>query len=478
VIVDARGRSGALKRSALLGAATLVATLLTGVTASAASADPAARQPTAPPLTAVAVDAPTLAPAAVARRQKVTASGSLPASVRRPVTLQRKSGRRWLTIAVGKTTPSGHYRLRFRAPTKLGDHALRVSARSGAFKTGSGREHYPALHSRSAHLRVYAHAPGSRAAERAALLDLYQHTASRHHFWAHQRRWGSHADICTWAGVTCTAGHVTGLNLKGDSGEGIDGRGIGWLTGRVPFSIGSLTHLRSLTLPGATFTGKIPASMQDLVRLRTLVLGGRLIGAIPAWIGNLTDLRELHLSGDFTGPIPASIGDLANLETLDLRGTGRTDMSGGIPAELGKLTHLSYLDLDLDGLTGTIPASITDLTQLTYVDLNFNQLSGALPASLGDLVHLRQLNLAGNRLSGAIPGSIGSLTGLDVLDLSSNQLSGPIPVSLDELDPSFLNMSNNRGCLTADDPTLLGWLSAHSYVPHNGCIVTLGESQS
>ena len=78
-------------------------------------------------------------------------------------------------------------------------------------------------------------------------------------------------------------------------------------TGRIPDSIGNLTHLQSLDLSSQNFVGGIPVSLGRLTALSKLDLSynPHLHGSIPGSLVNMTALRNLVLDGDgLVGLIP------------------------------------------------------------------------------------------------------------------------------------------------------------------------------
>jgi len=217
---------------------------------------------------------------------------------------------------------------------------------------------------------------------------------------------------CTsWYGISCSADHVTGINLFSNH-----------LTGSIPATLGSLNSLILLALDDNQLTGSIPTELGSLSNLQTLKLSvNNLAGSIPSELGNLSSLTTLHIWGNqLTGSIPSTLGDLANLRILNLHSN---KLTGEIPASL--------VHRDQQGQ----PAS-----QLLELYLNENLLSGAIPPELGDLSQLQYLGLSSNRLQGTIPTELGQLTGLVSLGICNNYLSATDPdlrLFLDEKAPGW-----------------------------------------
>ena len=81
------------------------------------------------------------------------------------------------------------------------------------------------------------------------------------------------------------------------------------ISGRIPYSMGSLVALQSLHLQNNRISGDIPSSLKKCSNLRLIDIGENpLSGAIPPWIGEMTSLTILRLrSNGFKGHIPLQI---------------------------------------------------------------------------------------------------------------------------------------------------------------------------
>lgn len=88
--------------------------------------------------------------------------------------------------------------------------------------------------------------------ECAALVDFYYSTAG-YVLWEHDDNWLISADVCTWYGVTCTGGHVTGLALQNN--------GLG---GEIPASFSDLGYLTMIDLSYNELKGSVPAGFKSL----------------------------------------------------------------------------------------------------------------------------------------------------------------------------------------------------------------------
>ena len=281
--------------------------------------------------------------------------------------------------------------------------------------------------------------------EYEALVALYNSTDGAN--WSNNSGWLETNTPCNWYGVTCSAGHVTGLSL-----------GLNQLSGSIPPELGNLTNLQSLFLNQNQLSGSIPPELGNLVNLQDLRLynNNQLSGSIPPQLGNLTNLQSLRLSGNqLSGSIPLELSNLVNLQDLGLAGN---QLSGSIPPELGNLVYLQDLGLSNNQLTGSIPPELGNLTNLQGLWLHNNQLTGSIPTELGNLINLRDLGLISNQLSGSIPPELGNLTNLRDLGLGYNQLSGGIPPELGNLvSLRWLNLNSNE--LSGSIPPQLGDLA-------------------
>lgn len=280
--------------------------------------------------------------------------------------------------------------------------------------------------------------------------------------------WNATTHFCQWAGVNCTAGRVTSLNVTASR-----------LTGTLSPAIGNLTRLTTLDLTRNGISGGVPASLGRLRRLSYLSLcDNAFSGEIPDALRNCTGLAAAYLNGNqFTGGVPDWLGGAwRNLVYFRL---GSNQLSGRIPPSVANLTELYQLDLDQNHLEGTVPDGLSRLTNLRRFSVYQNRLSGEFPrvlfnmsSSLRGLAlannrfngqlppdagagwpNLQYLLLGGNRLTGPIPASLAQASNLQVLSLANNSFTGQVPVEIGKLCLLSLQLSNNE--LTASDAG--GW---------------------
>ncbi|WP_396591859.1 immunoglobulin domain-containing protein [Allomuricauda sp. R78024] len=303
-------------------------------------------------------------------------------------------------------------------------------------------------------LSVTAPTCGVSAAEKQALLDLYNSTNGAN--------WTNTWDIvndepCDWYGVTVVNGEVSELKLSNNNLVGsipnqigqlvnlsrIDLSNNGSLNGAIPTEIGNLIGLLDLNLFTCNLSGVIPDEIGSLVNLTNLRLSGNsLSGAIPSSVGNLLNLRDFLAVGNNLTSIPNNIGDMVSLITLDL---GNNNISGSIPTSIGNLSNLIHINLLNNQLTGNLPDEIGNLSNLISLLLSNNQLTGTIPTSLGNLSNLITLQVNTNNLTGTVPNTFGNLLNAQSLQLSGNNFFGDIPAAISNIpNLAAFNFFNNN----------------------------------
>ena len=244
-----------------------------------------------------------------------------------------------------------------------------------------------------------------------ALVDFYDATDGDD--WTNNDGWKQTNTPCSWYGVTCDGGHVSRLDMYGNS-----------LTGSLTDL--QLPNLQSLDLGDNQLSGSVP-DFTNLPNLQYLCLYyNQLSGSVPDFT-NLPDLQDLWLGGNqLSGSVP-DFTNLPNLQDLDLYSN---QLSGSVP-DFTNLPNLQDLYLYSNQLSGAVP-DFTNLPNLQGLSLSDNQLSGPVP-DFTNLPNLQYLCLGGNQLSGSVP-DFPNLSNLRDLYLYSNQLSGSVP--------DFTNLSN------------------------------------
>ena len=253
-----------------------------------------------------------------------------------------------------------------------------------------------------------AHVTEIPQAECEALVSLYHDTGGAG--WVRHDGWMDTGTPCSWDGVTCAGGHVSGLNLSDN----------------------------------------------------------RLSGSISPALSHLAELQRLDLSrNQLSGDLLPELGNLSNLRSLDL---SRNRLSGYLLQGLADLSNLESLDLSVNQFSGSMLVGLDGLSKLQDLNLSDNHLSGSIRPELGHPSKLRNLDLSSNRLSGSIPPELENLRSLTTLNLANNQLSGTIPRSLCSLekladtgaDLSYNALVSGPACLDVLAP---GWTRTQTVAP-------------
>ncbi|MYC08225.1 MAG: hypothetical protein F4X57_13810 [Chloroflexi bacterium] len=246
--------------------------------------------------------------------------------------------------------------------------------------------------------------------------------------------WSVNLPIAQWEGIELHSDRVYGIEFREAE-----------VSGRLPSTLGELTHLSFLILIRNQLHGTIPPELGKLGNLQYLWLSSNsLSGHIPQELGNLNNLKSLWLgSNSLSGPIPSELGSLANLGFL---GLSYNQLSGSMPPDLGKLTDLSSLLLYSNQLRGPIPPELGKLDSLEDLWLGSNSLSGSIPPELGNLTNLKDLLLNHNELSGTIPTELGNLTNLERVHMRTNRLIGCVPEGLLDVPDNDLEELGTPSC--------------------------------
>ena len=185
------------------------------------------------------------------------------------------------------------------------------------------------------------------------------------------------------------------------------------------------SRVKEIHLNGKELTGTLPPSIASLTHLTLLHLrDNKLGGNIPSELGRLEKLEWLSLSeNQLTGAIPKELGNLKSLERLFLR---NNKLCGQIPTELGMLRNLKWLYLSHNDLHGPIPSTFGFLSSLEWLYLSHNKLSGSVPSELEGLSRLKALSLSRNKLSGCLPRKLRYIKEHDLAALGL-PLCGPPP---------------------------------------------------
>ncbi|PSS17322.1 Receptor-like protein kinase [Actinidia chinensis var. chinensis] len=288
--------------------------------------------------------------------------------------------------------------------------------------------------------------------------------------------WEPNNSPCNFAGVTCSQGSITSIDLANQQ-----------LSGSIPFdSICQLQSLETLSLGQNHLHGPITEDLKNCVRLQYLDLGNNFFsGSVPD-LSPLTNLKYLHMnnsgfSGNFpwnsfsnmTGLLALSLGDNAferalfpnsvlGLTQLNWLYLSNCNIEGEIPHGIGNLTELINLELSNSFFSGEIPPEISRLKKLWQLELYNNSLTGKFPSGFGNLTNLENFDASMNNLNGDLS-ELRSLTQLVTLQLFYNEFSGKIPAEFGEFR-KLVNFSVYTNKLTGPLPERIGSWAEFDYI--------------
>ncbi|KAK4798845.1 hypothetical protein SAY86_031171 [Trapa natans] len=175
-----------------------------------------------------------------------------------------------------------------------------------------------------------------------------------------------------WTGVICSGSSVAYIKLDGLN-----------LTGILGTELHSMHNLKHLDLSSNGIHGKIPQKLPPNATLINLACN-QLVDSIPYTIGSLKHLRHLNLShNNLSGAIGNVFSALQNLKKMDLSYNG---FAGDLPSSFSSLTNLTELYLQNNNFTGAVIL----LASLPLTDLNIqeNNFSGIIPKGFEKIPNL------------------------------------------------------------------------------------------
>ncbi|TYI84981.1 hypothetical protein E1A91_D05G405800v1 [Gossypium mustelinum] len=310
--------------------------------------------------------------------------------------------------------------------------------------------------------------------------------------------------------------------VRGDSGLNEIGKlpdfrvldlGYNLLNGSISKSIGQLSNLRVLRLPGNSFGGDVisEAHFSNFTYLQKMDLSYTSLtlrfnsGWIPSFQLSQLLLCSCKLGPRFPDWLRTQMDvlnpdvEISSIDYLDISASGISDslpywfwdkfqglsyinmsfnqISGTFP---NNSIHIIHLDLSSNNFSGPLPrfsldynmgtinlsknkftgsvspiCNFTGAVYLTLFDLSNNLFSGVVPDCFGSFPFLTALNLGDNSFSGSLPSSLGSLVSLEMLSIRGNKFSGVLPSSLQNCAKlKFLDLSDNE--LSGEIPMWIG----------------------
>ncbi|CBI28427.3 unnamed protein product, partial [Vitis vinifera] len=243
---------------------------------------------------------------------------------------------------------------------------------------------------------------------------------------------------------------------------------LGFFSGELPASIGTLGSVIQLDLSSCNLTGFAPTLLGYITQLSYLDLhNNHSTSQIPPPLGSLTQLTHLDFCQvNISSPVPDTLANYSSLSSLFLENCGLSDLTGYLP-EFQETSPLKLLTLAGTSFSGGLPASADNLDSLNELDISSCHFTGLVSSSIGQLSQLTHLDLSSNSFGGQIPSFWANLSQLTFLEVSSNNFSGeamdwialgynnlhgPIPSSIFELLKKLtrLGLSDNKLLLRTD----------------------------
>ncbi|XVF37075.1 hypothetical protein REPUB_Repub19eG0114300 [Reevesia pubescens] len=308
-------------------------------------------------------------------------------------------------------------------------------------------------------------------------------------------------NCCSWYGIRCSDSlHVIAIDLPNPTPDSVimdmnsqllstSNFPSTAITGTIPSSLFSLTHIRYLDLSFNNFTlSKIPIGLSNLTGLTYLSLSNAMFhDTITTQFANLTSLIELDLSCSFRivdyssissslsptvtihsgslytyinrGSLSASnlnwLQGVNNLRKLKLSGVDLSEASRSTmwAKSISNLSKLRLLDLSNCGIYGEFRVEqLLNLPlpwpQLESIDISSTHAIGSIPPSIANSTSLVYFTAYNSLIQGQIPATVmnlSSVSSLRYLALGSNSFIGNLPDCIGQLhDLSCLEVRTNK----------------------------------
>ncbi|KAL4655157.1 hypothetical protein ACB092_01G431300 [Castanea dentata] len=200
------------------------------------------------------------------------------------------------------------------------------------------------------------------------------------------------------------------------------------LDGPLPVSDGNTPGLDMLVkakhfhLEKNKFSGEIPSELfsSNMVLKHLLLSSNFLTGNIPETLGSVTHLEVIRFDrNSLSGPVPSNLNDLVNVNELYL---SNNMLTGPIPNLTG-MNNLHYVDMSNNSFDEfDFPPWISSLESLTTLMMENTHCQGEVPVNLFSLTNLQTVVLRNNRLIGTLDIGTAYSNQLQLIDLQNNSI--------------------------------------------------------
>ncbi|KAF3947453.1 hypothetical protein CMV_026411, partial [Castanea mollissima] len=200
------------------------------------------------------------------------------------------------------------------------------------------------------------------------------------------------------------------------------------LDGPLPVSDGNTPGLDMLVkakhfhLEKNKFSGEIPSELfsSNMVLKHLLLSSNFLTGNIPETLGSVTHLEVIRFDrNSLSGPVPSNLNNLVNVSELYL---SNNKLTGPIPNLTG-MNNLHYVDMSNNSFDEfDFPPWISSLESLTTLMMENTHCQGEVPVNLFSLTNLQTVVLRNNRLNGTLDIGTAYSNQLQLIDLQNNSI--------------------------------------------------------
>ncbi|KAL4655158.1 hypothetical protein ACB092_01G431400 [Castanea dentata] len=200
------------------------------------------------------------------------------------------------------------------------------------------------------------------------------------------------------------------------------------LEGPLPVSDGNTPGLDMLVkakhfhLEKNKFSGEIPSKLfsSNMVLKHLLLSSNYLTGNIPETLGSVTHLEVIRFDrNSLSGPVPSNLNNLVNVSELYL---SNNKLTGPIPNLTG-MNNLHYVDMSNNSFDESdFPPWISSLESLTTLMMENTHCQGEVPVNLFNLTNLQTVVLRNNRLNGTLDVGTAYSNQLQLIDLQENSI--------------------------------------------------------